>query len=49
MISLLAVYLASRRATKKLSFGWYRAGRHIKKKIFLGVLIFYNPFQTVNT
>ncbi|WAR17441.1 ZNT2-like protein [Mya arenaria] len=25
MISLLAVYLASRRATKKLSFGWYRA------------------------
>jgi len=27
MISLLAVYLASRRATKKLSFGWYRAGK----------------------
>ncbi|KAK6167326.1 hypothetical protein SNE40_021385 [Patella caerulea] len=24
MISLLALYLASRRATKKLSFGWYR-------------------------
>lgn len=25
LISLLALYLASRRATKKLSFGWYRA------------------------
>ncbi|XP_052249780.1 zinc transporter 2-like [Dreissena polymorpha] len=25
LISLLAVYLSSRRATKKLSFGWYRA------------------------
>ena len=26
LISLLSLYLASRRATKKLSFGWYRAG-----------------------
>ena len=26
LISLLALYLASRKATKKLSFGWYRAG-----------------------
>ncbi|XP_053382351.1 proton-coupled zinc antiporter SLC30A2-like [Mercenaria mercenaria] len=25
MISLLALYIASRRATRKLSFGWYRA------------------------
>ena len=28
MISLLAIYLASRRPTTKLSFGWHRAGMY---------------------
>ena len=27
MISLVALYLVSRPATKRLSFGWHRAGR----------------------
>ena len=26
MISLFSIYLASRPATKRMSFGWYRAG-----------------------
>ena len=33
LISLLALYLASRRATKKLSFGWYRAGMQLASKL----------------
>jgi len=28
MVSLLALVLASKQATKKLSFGWYRAGMY---------------------
>ncbi len=29
MISLFAIYLASRPATKRMSFGWHRAGNFI--------------------
>ncbi|KAI0239190.1 hypothetical protein LSAT2_010070, partial [Lamellibrachia satsuma] len=27
MISLLSIYLSSRRPTKRMSFGWHRAGK----------------------
>lgn len=35
MISLLAIYLAGRPATKRLSFGWHRAGRQACTKLLL--------------
>lgn len=34
MISLMAIWVASRPATKRMSFGWYRAGKYIKQLIF---------------
>lgn len=38
MISLMALYLVSRPSTKRLSFGWYRAG-----KVFMGMLGWGQP------
>ena len=35
MISLLAIYLAGRPATKRLSFGWHRAGPQARTKLTL--------------
>lgn len=35
MISLLAIYLAGRPATKRLSFGWHRAGPQACTKLLL--------------
>ena len=49
LISLLALYLASRKATKKLSFGWYRAGNIDRMKIEVnGCTTFYSQVYKGN-